>query len=372
MRVLVVTVTAGNGHNQTAKALVESLENRGAEVQLLDLYQYISRTLYRVVDQGYLFSVRHMPRRFGKTYAVLERRGVRQRVLGLLNSNRILAGRLAGFLREFNPEVIVTTHVFGAQVLDVLKRQKHLNTPVIGIVTDFCFHPFWEAVPSVEHIVTASESMRYAAKRRGIEEERLLPLGIPIAEKFSRSVAKEEARVRLGLAADLRTILIMGGSMGYGNLCDYVSQIDQMDGAFQIVCITGSNKKVYEEIEQMKVKKPLHLQGFTDCVDLYMDAADCIVTKPGGLTVSESLAKGLPMVLVSPIPGQEERNTGFLLNSGAAVLVDRHVSITQALDFVFGQAERIEIMKAAIRLIARPHATAEISNFVESLVEKGQ
>jgi len=363
MRTLIITVTAGHGHNITARAMEESLSSKGADVVVLDMYKHISRVLYSVIDKGYLFSVRHLPRHFGRAYSNVERREIPRKVLGILNSNRFLAGRLASFFEDYHPQLIITTHVFGAQVLDVLKQQGHLNVPILGIVTDFCIHPFWETVPSVEHIVTAHELFHYAAKRRGIPAERLLPLGIPCAAKFSRHKDKGEARRELGLAEDKTTILLMGGSMGYGDMLHNVAQIDALAKDYQLVCITGRNERLRKELCRLETQSPIHICGFTDQVDLYMSAADCIVTKPGGLTVSESLAKGLPMILVSPIPGQEERNTDFLTNSGAAVLVSKYFPITDAVYTVLGQPGRLELMQKAIALIARPNAAEEISQF---------
>ena len=371
MRMLIITVTAGNGHNATASAVEESLRARGGDVVVLDMYKYISRVLYNVVDKGYRFSIKHMPRSFGNAYASAERHEIPRRVLGILNSNRFLANRLADFLKDYQPELIITTHVFAAQVLDTLKRQGFLDVPVMGVITDYCIHPFWETVPTVEYIVTASKRLTYTAQRKGIDEARILPLGIPVAAKFRHRMDQGEARRKLGLYPDKTTVLIMGGSMGFGNMLRNVIQIDRMGMDYQLVCVCGANKKLYQKLSRQKTKSAFHVQGFTNQVDVYMDAADCIVTKPGGLTVSESLAKGLPMVLTSPIPGQEERNANFLLNSGAAVLADKHFSLSEAVHYVLESPGRLELMRQAIALIANPHAAEEISRFAMELGGRG-
>jgi len=362
MRTLIITVTAGRGHNSTAKALKESISNKGAEAVVLDLYKYISKVIYNMVDKGYLFSIKHTPKGFGRAYSGLERRKIPRKILGILNSNRIIAGRLAGFFAEYDPDVIIVTHVFAAQVLDVLKRQGHLQVPIIGVMTDYCIHPFWETVPSVETIVTASELNRYAAERRGIEATRLLPLGIPVASKFSEKSEQKEARQTLGLDPDKTTILVMGGSMGYGDLLQSVLQIDQMNKGYQIACIAGANARLYDQLRSLNTRYPLHICGFTDQVHLYMDAADCIVTKPGGLSTSEALSKELPLILVSPIPGQEERNAHFFVNTGAAVLVSKHFPIAEAVYTVLESEGRFQHMKEAIRKIARPRAAEDIAD----------
>jgi len=362
-----MTVTAGHGHNSTARAMEEHLSANGAEVTVLDMYKHISRTLFHMVDKGYLFSVTRTPRHFGRNYSIVERRKMPREILGRLNSNRLMAKRLASFFKNYQPQLIISTHVFASQVLDVLKQHGHLNVPFLGIVTDYCIHPFWETVPTTEYIVTANEIMRYAAERRGIEANRLLPLGIPISAKFSQRTDKREARAALKLDEHKTTILLMGGSMGYGDMLQTVADIDAMGQDYQLVCITGRNERLYKQLKQVETRSPLHICGFTDQVDLYMDAADCIITKPGGLTVTESLAKSLPMILVSPIPGHEERNANFLTNAGAAVLVSKHFPIAEAVYTVLGRPGRLELMREAISHIALPNAAAEISRFALEL-----
>jgi len=362
MRTLVISVTAGNGHNATAKTMAEYLEANGADATVLDLYKYISKIIYNMVDKGYLFSIRHTPKGFGRAYSGVERRKIPRKLLGILNSNRLLASRLAGFFEDYYPDVIIVTHVFAAQVLDVLQKQGHLQVPIVGVMTDYCIHPLWETVPRVKTIVVPSEIMRYAAARRGIEAERLVPLGIPVASKFSVKREKADARRTLGLDPDKTTILVMGGSMGYGDLLQSVIEIDRMDKGYQLACLAGANRRLLSQLKQLKTRHPLHVCGFTDQVDLYMDAADCIVTKPGGLSTSEALSKELPLILVSPIPGQEERNAHFFVNAGAAVLVSRHFPIAEAVYSVLETEGRLEHMKQAIRQIACPNAAADIAD----------
>lgn len=371
MRILILTVTAGHGHNTTARAMEEALAAKGVDVVVLDMYKYISRVLYNVVDKGYLFSVRRTPRQFGRAYSSLERRTAPRRVLRILNQNRFLASRLAGFFTDYQPEIILTTHVFGAQVLDVLKRQGHLQMPIMGINTDYCIHPFWEDVSSVDYLVTPNELMGYAAQRRGIAPHRLLPLGIPVAATFQTQIDKHGARATLGLQQNKTTILLMGGSMGYGDMLRNVAQIDAMAEEYQLVCLTGSNQRLHQDLQQLRVRSPIRVQGFTDQVALYMRAADCIITKPGGLSTSEALACGLPMILVSPIPGQEDRNAQFFLNSGAAVLVTKHFPVADAVYAVLGQSGRLEQMRAAISRIAKPTAATDIAD-VAIRVARGQ
>ena len=172
-------------------------------------------------------------------------------------------------------------------------------------MTDFTIHPFWEDA-DLDYYVTANELLNHQASKKGIDTSKILPIGIPIHPKFGKKMDKLEARNILGIE-DKPTILIMSGSMGYGNLETIITDMDTMDMDFQIISICGNNKNLKEDRWDDN-KEKVYNYGFTDKVDIIMDAADCIVTKPGGLTTSESLAKGLPMIIINPIPGQEERN----------------------------------------------------------------
>lgn len=371
MKIFILSVTAGLGHNATARALAEELGRRGAEVVIEDMYRYLSRIMYSIIDKGYIFSINHLPKQFGKTYSRLERHERMRRVVAVINNNRRVAEKMAELFRADMPDVIITTHVFGAQVLNALKKQGFLKIPVIGIVTDYCIHPFWEEIDNLEYIITASEDLGYTAAMKGLDTNKLLPLGLPVRPEFSRKLDKREARAKLGLELDKRTVLVMGGSMGFGNILSSVEQITAMDLDIQLVCICGHNEKLYKKLSPLESSGKIHLRGFVNDVDLYMDSADCIVTKPGGITVSETMAKKLPMILTNPIPGQEERNVEFLLNNGAAIRATDNFSVAEAVHHLFASKDRLELMEKSIDLISKPDATEKICDFVYSLNQIG-
>lgn len=367
MRVFILSATAGFGHNATAHAIADELSARGVEVQVEDMYESTSRLRYRLLDQGYEFSINHMPKRFGKTYAQLENHGRMRRIVSAINNNRRMEEKIADFFKSYRPDVIIATHVIGAQLLNELKRQGLLTMPIIGVVTDYCFHPFWEEVDCIEYIITADEALSATAALKGMDVNKLRPFGLPVRPQFREREDKRTARERLGLDPDRRTVLVMGGSMGFGNIVSVVEQVDAMALDIQLVCVCGRNQKLFKTLEALKTSKTLHLKSFISNVDEYMDASDCIITKPGGLTVTEAMAKKLPMILINPIPGWEERNVEFLLNSGAAIRVTEGFSVSEAVYLLFAKPQRLELMERAIELIAKPDATEKISDFIMGL-----
>ena len=370
MRILIVSVTTGYGHHSTAAALAEEFRARGDEVVIEDLYEYCSTFMYNAMDKGYLFSTRHMKRQFAQAYNQLEKNASLRRLAGAISGNPLLCKKFAQFFHGYSPDIIIATHVFAAQVLNELKLQRLITAPLFGIVTDYCIHPFWEDLDAVDYIVTASELLSYTAVRRGIAEKRILPFGLPVRPQFLIARSREEACNELGIE-QRPTVLIMGGSMGYGNMTETVhAALDCSIDELQVICICGNNSRLAEELGRVSHPR-LSVHGFVNNVELFMDAADCIITKPGGLTVTELLVKQLPAILVNPIPGHEERNAEFLLNNGGAVRISPSFSAGEALHFIFSTPGRLELMRRSLALIAHPDAARRLCSFSAELVSSG-
>lgn len=359
MRILILSVTAGYGHHSTANALAEELERREIDVTVMDLYRQASKFMYDVVDKGYTFSIKHLRRQFGKAYNTLTENENARNFVNIISGNKRIARKFAAVLQGYKPDVIISTHVLAAQIIDILKAHGFVTVPVFGIVTDYCIHPFWEDVTSIDYIITGSEHLNYVSEKRGINPLKLLPLGLPVRAVFSNHRDKSELRTELNLE-EKKTILVMGGSMGYGNIMQSISEIDNLDLDIQIICICGNNTKLYQRMQSMRTKSKLLTLGFVNNVEQYMGASDCIVTKPGGLTVTEAMCMRLPMILVNPIPGHEEYNAEFLTNYGVAVRVTEQFSLSEAVYLLFKTEGRLELMERSIELLARPDATERI------------
>ncbi len=368
MRVLILSVTAGGGHNATANAMKTYLEEQSVECRVLDTFEYISKPLSKTVSEGYLFIASKAKFAFEEGYRLAEKRKRTADEKSKTRMNaKLLSRKLRKYIAIYDPDVIVYTHVFAGAILDVIKVEYGLRAKTVGIVTDFIFHPFWEECVHLDYVVTACDALLYQAKKKGFSPEQILPMGIPIHPKFAAQTDRGAARAALGLLPEKTTLLLMGGSMGYGDLAGTVEQLSALDLDFQLIVVCGSNEKAKEEIEAQEKKKPMLVLGWSSEVDRLMDASDVIVTKPGGLTTSESLAKRLPMIIVNPIPGQEDRNTEFLLNQGAAVSVTETYPLDEAVWCLLSSPERMEMMRAAIDRIRHPQSTEEIGRFIMRL-----
>ncbi|HIV67464.1 MAG TPA: glycosyltransferase [Candidatus Butyricicoccus stercorigallinarum] len=377
MKILLLTVTAGYGHHATARALADLFAQRGAETKIVDVYEYISKVVRTAISQGYLLSSKYTPELYRLFYIRTSKNKEKLNKMNMVKLvNTLGAFKFEHFVDNFEPDAIVCTHVLAAHLISEMKNRQMVDAPCIGVVTDYCIHPYWEDVVNMEALVTASELITYTAVKRGIPRERILPLGIPVHPKFNREIAREDACAQLGLSPDRRTVLVMGGSMGYGNGYKLVRQILQLDLDCQILVVCGNNKRAYHRLQafadEYRGGCTIRVMGFVDNVEVLMSASDCIVTKPGGLTVSEAIAKNLPMLLVNPIPGQEEQNLEFLLNNGMALVVSKTAPLDDVLYHLFHNPTRLYTLRESIRAVGHPDASERLVDYVTGLVRQRQ
>jgi len=373
LKILILSVTAGGGHFATARAMEDMLKSKGADVKVVDIYKYINYFLYSIIDKGCAFSTSRTPDIFGAVYSYLENRNRPEFDFDALQLvNALCAFRFEGFIEDYGPDAIICTHVFAAQIINELRKRNKISIPTVGIITDYTIHPYWGSVLYIDHIVLASELLVYRAMKRGIGKGRIQTFGIPIHPKFCGKLEKSEARRCLNLPETGKMVLVMLGSLGQGDMFDISRHIRKVDPEIMQLIVCGKNKRLYSKLLKYKEdnrENGLYVYGFVDNVDVMMDAADCIITKPGGMTVSETLAKRLPMIVVDPIPGHEERNTEFLLNNGVCLEVTRTFPLEEAVYYMFENPRRAQAMSEYMAVIGRPRATENLSDFVLELIK---
>lgn len=370
-RILILSVTTGEGHNSAARAIKTYMEARGAQCCILDAYECVSHTAKVLIDHGYLLGASRMKGLYGIGYRMAEkRRGGADRRTFLRMLHTGYAKRLLRQIEEFDPDAIVTTHCLAGLMLDIIRRRGWKSrAKLVGVVTDFTVHPYWEECTSLDALVVASPLLEDEALNKGFEREKIFGLGIPIAPKFSVEGDRSQARAALGLDAQKKVVLVMGGSMGHGHFARTVRMIDALALDLQIVCVCGRNsaeKKKLEAIAKTS-RHSIAALGYVDYVDRLMDAADLIVSKPGGLSTSEALAKRLPMLVMDPIPGHEKRNRDFLVSSGAAMTVSRGSDAAALVQEFFTSEELRQSLFRTIDEIRRPHSTEDIGELVMRL-----
>lgn len=361
-KVLIISVKAGYGHHSTAQAMIDYFKERGVECEMLDTFEYISTFLGDSIQDGYLLSTKYMPDIYGKVYDKLDKNNKERDKSAIAVSSRMVSKKLKEYVISYGADAIVGTHSYACMLMTYMKNKNYIKCPTYGVVTDFTVHPLWENT-KLDYYITADKLLNNQMIKKGIPEKKILPFGIPIKMKFSQKGDKKAAREELGIK-DKMTILVMMGSMGFGNILEDIEKITSLDGDFQVLCVCGNNEKMKKAVSAKKWKKDVYVYGFVDNVDVMMDAADCIVTKPGGLTTSELMAKGLPAILVNPIPGQEDRNMEFLVNSGAGVMITKTFPLDEALYQLMNNQWRLNLMEESVAHLGKPKSTETLCEFI--------
>jgi len=363
LKVLILTVSTGQGHTQTAMAISEYFTNRGAECRVIDAYKDTNQLISDSLEKGYLVSTQYASGFYRRAYRMAEKSET-GKIHGFHISrlaDGVVGQKLLRHIQEFSPDVIIATHLFAALHLTYMEEEIS-DIPTFGIVTDFTMHPYWENTV-LDYYVTASKLLNFQCARKGIPAYKILPFGIPVREKFAESLPQEEARTLLGLE-NKTTVLVMMGSMGYGNLTKSIRKIDKIDMDFQMLCVCGKNARAKRDIERMELSHATRVFGYVDNVDQMMDAADFMVTKPGGITLSESLVKGIPVILMNPIPGHEDRNMEFLVNNGLAMFVSETCPVEEAVYQFLQNDWRRENLRKAIRAVSPRNPMKLLGDFI--------
>ena len=314
----------------------------------------------KVVSDGYLGMVRTIPKLYGVIYDRAER--VREANGFRVWASEFTARNIHGFLERMQPSVVVCTHAFPCGVMAAYKRLFGSSIPVLGVVTDFVVHPFW-IYKNIDAYAVATPEMRAQMIARGIASERIVDDGIPVDPRFGALPARADARARLGLAPDRPVVLVMGGGLGLGPVAAATAALEGIDRDLTAVVIAGKNRALERRIAAARNPRTRVL-GYVDNVADWMHASDVLVTKPGGLSTSEALAAELPMILVKPLPGQEERNARYLVERGAARAAVVRGDIAALVRAYLDDPPTRDSLRTAMRRLRRPDAAHTIASRV--------
>ena len=368
-RVLFLSANVGEGHTAAAQAIAVALKAKlpGCQSDVVDSYRYASDVFGKVVSNGYIGMVKVLPQLYGAIYDQAERATKVNAFKKWLH--RYTALNLRRYVQETSPDVVVCTHAFPCGAMAEYKREFADAPPVVGVVTDFVVHPFW-IHRNIDYYAVATDSMKHALIARGVDTDHISVTGIPIDARFAQRGERRAIRRKLGLASDRTTLLVMGGGVGIGPVEKAIAGIDRLTHDVQTVVVAGKNPTLERRVREMArgMRHSVKVAGFVSNVFDYMRAADVLISKPGGLTSSEALAAELPLVMLRPLPGQEERNTRYLQANGAGVRVDTRRELVQALDRLLSNPELLAAMRERARALARPNAARDAAGIIATLV----
>jgi processive 1,2-diacylglycerol beta-glucosyltransferase len=364
-KVLILSAAVGAGHLRAAEALEKAFKQAGAaeEVKNIDVLNYTNPLFRRLYGKAYLDMVNTMPEVLGWMYDSLDKPWENER--RRLALDRLNAQPLINLLKKEKPDMAVCTHFLPSEIISWLRAKKKIDFPQTIVVTDFDAHAMWLCHNYEQYFVALDETKIHLAKI-GIPADKITVSGIPIDPLFAETKDKAAMREKFGLDKDKLTILVSAGGFGVGNVEHLLQALSDLQTPSQIVAICGRNEDLKTKLEKLAREKLNNERvvfvpiGFTREMDEYMSAADLIVGKPGGLTTSEAMAKGLIFVVVNPIPGQEEHNSDHLLEKGCAIKCNNLPVLAYKIDALVKDKSRFASMQENVRKFARPNASREI------------
>jgi processive 1,2-diacylglycerol beta-glucosyltransferase len=371
MKILITYAYAGVGHKKAAMAIEKALAGvPDIEVKNIDILDYTNDFFKASYPNVYLFMINKTPTFWGLFYYLLDARPVdffmapMRRFIHRLNSKKFIE-----FIKSEKPDVVVSTHFVPSEIVSGLKDSGEFKGKLVNVVTDFISHSFWMARSS-DYFIGAIQRTKNDLLSRGVAEDKIKIFGIPCDPIFSISKGKEMLIKKLGIEPGLFNVLIMSGGFGTGPMKEIISEINGMApeirDKMQLIAICGKNEALFQELGKisasLKVKvKPF---GYMNNVDEFMEVSDIIVTKPGGLTISEALSKTLPMIIVQPILGQETRNCKILTGYGTAVKAKNTKEVCGYIKEFATSPERMIGTRTRIGLLRYPDAAKDIASFV--------
>ena len=367
-RVLILSASAGAGHVRAAEALMKDFQSHpavaGGDVQHWDILKYTNAVFRTIYSRVYLDLINRAPWLLGMVYKGTDKpwkEGVAQAF------EKFNAGPFIEAFRAFQPDLVVCTHFTPPNIISWLntRRKGALGGgakiyPAI-VVTDLDLHAMW-LTRSYSRYFVALEETRIYLQRMGIPEEQVTVSGIPVDPVFRVPKDKAQTRHALNLDPERFTLLISAGGFGVGPVEILLSELLTMKSPAQVVAIAGKSEELKARLEKIARKAPAGAPvrifpiGFTRQMDDYMAAADLLISKPGGLTTSEAMARGLPMCVVNPIPGQEERNSDHLLEAGVAIKCNNPPTLGWKIENLIRNPDRLETLREKARAFGKPFA----------------
>ncbi len=325
-KICILSASIGSGHVQAARAVAEAVKRHpaGYRAQTLD---FLSRDIVSLdywMRETYIKMIDFFPLFYDLLYHQSQRKHGGKQVRSLLS--RVFRGRMEHLLNVLSPDLVVFTHPFPAAAASYLRKRGNLHIPLVGVITDFDAHQLW-VYRNFDAFCVPTQGVKNALVLKEVESTKIHVTGIPIRQEFYRATSKYKR--------EDGTVLIMGGGIGLGELRDVLWRLTQVDSINRFIMVTGHNVTLYDEIDDLRsdLRVPLELYGYTNEIPQLMARASLLVTKPGALTCTEAMAMRLPMLLVDPIPGQEEANAEYMEEIGCAKWIERENLVSEVRAF---------------------------------------
>jgi processive 1,2-diacylglycerol beta-glucosyltransferase len=369
-RIILMYISEVSGHHSATLAIEKAIRYLDKEVDIfnMNIFHYTNPLSERIVNRLYMGAIKRFPWIWEYLYD-------NTRVKKIIDYFKIIVHRtnipkLRILFEKIKPQVIICSQAYPCGMVADYKRFYNADFKLIAVLTDYIPHSYW-IYENIDYYVVPSKEIEQKLISKGVANEKIRILGIPVDPYFSEVLQKEKIIEKLALTYHLPKILIMGGGQGLGPIENIVETLQKIDIDLEILVVTGINKKLYYRLKRKisTFKQKVILFGFVNNIAELMTVSDVIITKPGGITTAEALSKGLPMIIVEPIPGQEMSNTEYLISKGAAVMIEKPQKIKDVLKEMLINRERLNKMRQAAKEISKPNASIEIANLALKLIK---
>jgi len=366
-KVLILYAAYGGGHLSAAKSIKEYIDSnyKNVQAEIIDYMKYINKAIEKISTEAYKEMAKKAPWAWGKVYNHSQKGAFAKLSSKTFN---LMSLKLHNLLEENNPDLIISTHPFSNQMCAYLKKKGKTNSRIATILTDYAPHDQWIVGHEyIDYFFVAHMGMKEELIVKGIPADKIHAKGIPLSNRFLFHYNKEEILKSFNLVTDKKTVLFFaGGEFGLGKNKTYeiLESLVQNFDNIQVIAIAGKNVKMKQEFEdlvkELNKENTVKILEYTDKVPELMSASDLVVTKPGGLTTTESLASGLPIIVINPIPGQEEENAEFLEKNKVAIWIKKEDNSEEIISNLFNHPEKMQEMKINARLLAKKNSTKDI------------
>ena len=366
MKVLILSCNTGQGHNTAGKAIQTEFHRLGVECEMMDALSFGPAPASRIISGIHSKGAMHLPAIYGFGVSTAKRLDKISRKHSVCYvANTTYATALYEYITKNGFDVIVNPHVFPSEAITRIRRKHDPTFRTYFIATDYCYPPFLSDTDLDVYFIPHS-SLSYQFVEAGLNEASLAPCGIPVAETFTTNADRTEARRALGLPEAGNALLVMTGSMGYGNTEDLVEELLKRIPTDTWVMVMGGNNEKLKGTLRRKYKgdQRLFVIDYTTEVSLYMDAANVLFTKPGGLSSTEAAVKGIPTIHTRPIPGWEEENIAFFGKTGMSLYGANHEDLVTHALYLLANPWACEEMVAAQRKTVNRFAARDICRYI--------
>lgn len=367
-KILILSGSFGDGHNQVAKAISDMVECSlpGVEPVTIDVMKWMHPNLNMISQYVYKFGIKRFPQVYRYLYS--KTRDSSQFSIKLYSLFLLGAKALLDIIEEIKPAIIVSTYPFASGTVAKLKDQELITVPTVTIITDYTYHSYW-IQPNTDRYLVGSASIRDQLIEQGVEANKVKDTGIPVRPAFLNQVPKEQLYSKYKLQSNVFTILLMGGGDGFFDKSASILQaLESISSTIQLVFVCGRNKKLKRRLERNAPKSKHHvvILGFQENIQELMAISNLLITKPGGVTVTEAVVMNLPLLIYQPLPGQEEDNARFLSQSGLAFRAENERDLISKIESLSTDSKELRLLKARLKDF---HTKSTIMDSLKAIVQ---